>query len=336
MIPITLITGFLGSGKTTLLGHLLRQPEMAHTAVILNEFGEIPLDHDLIETSDESFIQLTNGCLCCRVRSDLQLTLVDLAVRRAAGAVPRFERVAIETTGLADPAPILQTLIGDPLLNETYALESVIATVDAVTGLSTLDCHEEALRQAAVADRLLITKTDLRDAQPQTLAMRLRSFNPGAALLEVKHGIVGASAIVGFKGEHAPDLQAWLAHHGTDASHQHGVGFESFCITREEPVHAVALTLFLSGLSENLGSNLLRMKGIVNVLEQPDRPAVVHGVQHVYFPPEWLARWPSDDRRTRMVFIGRRLPERWIRTLLDLLDAECTEFMSPSVRLDVG
>jgi G3E family GTPase len=336
LIPVTLITGFLGSGKTTLLRHLLGQPEMARTAIILNEFGEIPLDHDLIETSDESFIQLTNGCLCCRVRSDLQVTLVDLAARRAAGSVPEFDRVAIETTGLADPAPILQTLTGDPLVSEIYALENVVTTVDAVTGLSTLERHEEALRQAAVADRLLITKIDLEDAQPQALATRLRAFNPGAALLQLKHGIVGASAIIGPKGQHAPDLRAWLAHHGTDASHRHGTSFESFCIVRDEPVHAVALSLFLAGLSENLGANLLRMKGIVNVLEEPDRPAVVHGVQHVYFPPEWLARWPSDDRRTRMVFIGRSLPEGWIRTLLDLLDSECAEFMSPSVRPDIG
>ena len=335
MIPVTLITGFLGSGKTTLLRHLLHQPGMARTAVILNEFGEIPLDHDLIETSDESFIRLTNGCLCCKVRSDLHVTLADLAARRAAGAVPKFERVAIETTGLADPAPILQTLVSDPAISAMYALENVITTVDAVTGLATLDRHEEALRQAAVADRIVITKTDLGKAQPQALAARLRSFNPGAALLKVQHGIVDASAIIGFERQHAPDLQAWLAHHGTEAPHRHGKDFETFCIVREEPVHAVALGLFLSGLADNLGANLLRMKGIVNVLEEPHRPAVIHGVQHVYCPPEWLAGWPSDDRRTRIVFIGRGIPERWVRTLLDLLDSESAEFASQSVRLDV-
>jgi G3E family GTPase len=325
MIPVTLVTGFLGSGKTTLLSHLLRQPQMSRTAVIVNEFGEIPLDHDLIETSDESFIQLTNGCVCCSVTSDLGATLVDLAGRRAAGSVPAFERVVIETTGLADPAPILHALMRDRAVNEIYALETVITTVDAVTGLATLERHEEALRQAAVADRLVVTKTDLPEAQTQALVERLRAFNAGAFLLEVQHGVVDATAVLGAAGERMPQLQSWLTQDGAHARRRHAEDFETFCIVREEPVRAVALALFLSGLAENLGADLLRMKGIVNVLEEPGRPAVIHGVQHVYYAPEWLERWPSDDRRTRMVFIGRRIPERWVRALLDLIDEEVAE-----------
>src|SRR5712672_1559755 len=165
MIPVSIITGFLGSGKTTLLARLLRDPAMSRTAVIINEFGAIALDHDLIETSDESFVRLSNGCLCCNVRSDLMRTLGDLAVRRAAGTVPRFERVVIETTGLADPAPILHALMTDRDLCEVYALDSVVATVDAVTGLATFEHHAESLRQAAFADRIVLTKTDLPDAR---------------------------------------------------------------------------------------------------------------------------------------------------------------------------
>ena len=181
MIPVSVITGFLGSGKTTLLGRLLRDPAMGRTAVIINEFGAIGLDHELIETSDENFVSLSNGCLCCNVRSDLVATLGDLAARRAAGTVPKFERVVVETSGLADPAPILHALMTDSALCEIYVLDSVITTVDALTGLATLECHEQSLRQAAVADRIVLTKTDLPGAQTAALLRRPRrgSHSPG-------------------------------------------------------------------------------------------------------------------------------------------------------------
>ncbi len=216
MIPVSVITGFLGSGKTTLLARLLRDPAMARTAVIINEFGAVGLDHELVETSDESFIQLSNGCLCCNVRSDLVLTLGDLAARRAAGTVPQFERVVVETTGLADPAPILHALMTDRALCEVYALDGVITTVDAVTGLATLDRYPESLRQAAVADRLILTKTDVPEAQTAALCARLAQINPGAPVLEVVGGAVAPAALFdcGFydaDGKH-PDVQAWLAH----------------------------------------------------------------------------------------------------------------------------
>ena len=268
MIPVSVITGFLGSGKTTLLARLLRDPEMGRTAVIINEFGAIGLDHELIETSDESFMQLSNGCLCCNVRSDLVLTLGDLAARRAAGTVPPFERVVIETTGLADPAPILHALMTDRALCGAYALDGVVTTVDAVTGLATLDRHEESLRQAAVADRIVLTKTDLaeaRNGRPQTAHHRdqSRCVSDRRCLRRDRRRrrcSVTACSDLGEKGAH---VQAWLAHeavarvHGHDAHARHRDDIVSFCIVREEPVHAVTLALFLSALAENCGSRPL-------------------------------------------------------------------------------
>ena len=332
MIPVSVITGFLGSGKTTLLARLMRDPAMGRTAVIINEFGAIGLDHDLVETSDESFIQLSNGCLCCNVRSDLTLTLGEMATRRAQGKLPPFERVVIETSGLADPAPILHTLMTDRDLNGVYALDGVITVVDALLGLATLDRHEESRRQAAVADRIVITKTDLAGAQVDAVRKRLSILNPGAQVVAAVHGAIAPSTLLDgglydVKGKH-PDVGAWLAHEsaapgGTRGHHHaHTGGIASFCVVRETPLHAVTLSLLLSALAENCGNDLLRMKGMVNVLEDPLRPAVIHGVQHVYHAPVWLPRWPSADRRTRMVFIGRNLAESWVRNLIDLLDAE--------------
>ena len=331
MIPVSVITGFLGSGKTTLLARLLRDPAMSRTAVIINELGAIGLDHELIETSDESFVRLSNGCLCCNVRSDLVLTLGDLAARRAAGTVPQFERVVVETTGLADPAPILHALMTDRDLCEVYTLDGVVATVDAVTGLATLERHAESLRQAAFADRIVLTKTDLPGAQTAAIGARLATVNPGAPVLAVVSGAIAPSALFdcglyNAAGKH-PDVHTWLAHEaaaaaGGHARHRHQDDITTFCVVRDAPLRAVTLALLLSALAENCGADLLRMKGIVRVTEEPDRPAVIHGVQHVYHAPVWLARWPSDDRRTRMVFIGRNIRESWVRGLLDLLDAE--------------
>ena len=331
MIPVSVITGFLGSGKTTLLAHLLRDPAMSRTAVIINEFGAIGLDHDLIETSDESFVQLSNGCLCCNVRSDLVLTLGDLAARRAAGTVPQFERAVIETTGLADPAPILHALMTDRALSEVYALDGVVTTVDAVTGLATLDRHREALRQAAVADRIVLTKTDMPEAEAGAVKARLAAINPGAPVHTAVHGAIAPGALfdagIYDAAGKMPDVQAWLAHEAVAAArghahHHHADDITTFCIVRDEPLRAVTLALLLSALAENCGADLLRMKGIVRVAEAPDRPAVIHGVQHVYHAPVWLEGWPSHDRRTRMVFIGRNIRESWVKNLLELIDAE--------------
>lgn len=318
MIPVSVITGFLGSGKTTLLARLLRDPGMARTAVIINEFGAVGLDHELVEASDESLIELSNGCLCCNVRSDLVLTLNELAAKRAAGSVPRFERVVIETTGLADPAPILHALMTDRAVNEAYALDGVITTVDALTGIAALDNHPESVRQAAVADRLLVTKTDVPNHRAAELCARLAQINPGAPVLEIAGGSVAPAALFDCNDAGHP---RWLAHNG----HAHTSGIASFALVRDKPLHAVTLPLLLEALAENCGADLLRLKGIVNVIEEPARPAVIHGVQHVYHAPVWLTAWPSDDRRTRMVFIGRNLSESWIRRLVELIDAEVGE-----------
>ncbi len=334
MIPVSVITGFLGSGKTTLLARLIRDPAMSRTAVIINEFGAVGLDHDLIETSEESFVQLSNGCLCCNVRSDLTQTLAELAARRAQGTAPPFERVVIETSGLADPAPILHALMTERDLIGVYALDGVITTVDALLGVATLDQHEESRRQAAVADRIVITKTDLDGADAVAVRRRLSALNPSAQIMEAMCGAILPAVLFdcGFydvAGKH-PDVGTWLAYEGgatykVHESHKHSSGMSSFCIVREAPLRAVTLPLLLSALAENCGADLLRMKGIINVLENPQRPAVIHGVQHVYHAPVWLPRWPSEDRRTRLVFIGRNLRESWVRSLIDLLDAEVAE-----------
>jgi G3E family GTPase len=273
-------------------------------------------------------VQLSNGCLCCNVRSDLTLTLSDMAARRAQGTLPPFERVVIETSGLADPAPILHALMTDRDLQGIYALDGVITTVDAILGIATLAQYEESRRQAAVADRIVLTKTDLDGAQADALKKRLALINPGASIVDAARDVVTPSLLFdcGFYevGRRHADVSEWLAHDAAGANqyHRHTGDIGSISLVREAPLHAVTLTLLLSALAENCGADLLRMKGIVNVREDPEYPAVIHGVQHVYHAPVWLSRWPSADHRTRMVFIGRGLSERWIRSLLTLLEAE--------------
>lgn len=336
-VPVTVLTGFLGSGKTTLLARLLRHPAMGRTAVIVNEFGEVGLDHDLLATGNESFVRLSTGCLCCQVRSDLLITLAELAARRNTGEAP-FERVVVETSGLADPAPMLHALMTDRLAAETYALDGIVATVDAITGLATLDRHPEAVRQAAIADTLLVTKTDLPQADPIVLEARLRHLNPDAPILRVVRGDVAPQTLFGYSRASG---SGWSRTPASDAdalrisgpaalrasadAHLHTPGIGSFCLVRERPLHAAALALFLSALADNYGEDLLRLKGIVNVAETPGEPAVIHGVQHVYHAPQWLERWPSADTRTRMVFIGRHLRVPWASELLELLEAEVAD-----------
>ncbi|MGH8637424.1 MAG: CobW family GTP-binding protein, partial [Burkholderiales bacterium] len=336
-IPVTILTGFLGSGKTTLLARLLRHPAMGRTAVIVNELGEIALDHDLIETSDESFVRLSTGCLCCHVRSDLVLTLADLAVRRSMGELPRFERVVIETSGLADPAPILHALMTDRGLSEAYVLDAVVTTVDAITGAHTLDRHPESLRQVAVADTIVLTKTDLPQAEADDVEALVRSRNADARVMHAVHGDIPPAVLFerasAFPSSPALPLQGegertrYCAMDGAleTVPHAHTEGVATFSLVREVPLHAATLALFLSALADNCGEDLLRLKGIVRVAETPQQPAVIHGVQHVYHAPEWLARWPSADERTRIVFIGYRIPPAWMENLLDLLEDEVAD-----------
>ena len=330
MIGALVITGFLGSGKTTLLRHLLGQREFSRTAVIINEFGEIGLDHELVEASADSFIELTTGCLCCKVRSDLVATIEELLKRRDRNEVPPFTRIVIETSGLADPAPILQTLIAEPGIAGRIALAGVVTTVDGVNGASTLDHEYISVKQVALADRLVLTKSDLAGAAEPRLLNRLAELNAAAPVAFAHHGKVDPRVFEGdaLDARARPvDIDSWLV--GAAGSHahlheRHDTEIQTCATVREEPIRAVALTLFLETLAEHCGGGLLRLKGIVNIAECPDRPAVVHGVQHVFHPPAWLARWPSEDRRSRIVCITRRIPRRWIELLLDALDIEVT------------
>ena len=325
-ISVSVLTGFLGSGKTTMLRHLLRAPEFARTAVIINEFGEIGLDHELLETSEDSFIELMTGCLCCKVRSDLAQTLAELLQRRDEGRCRPFDRIVIETSGLADPAPILQTLMTDAVAGR-LALGSVVTTVDAVNGAGTLAREEISRKQIAVADRIVLTKLDLVGASDSALRRRVAELNAGAPVLAADHGRIDPSRVFG-AGLYDPqtkstDVMAWLTQAARDHAHaHHAADIETFAILREQPIRAVTLTLLLEALAEHCGNDLLRLKGIVNIAESPDRPAVIHGVQHVFHAPAWLERWPSEDRRSRLVFIARHIPRRWVEVLLEAIDAE--------------
>lgn len=328
MIPVTVLTGFLGSGKTTLLGKLLRRPEFARTAVIVNEFGEVGLDHELIAASEEMVVELETGCLCCAVRDDLALTLSDLLARRDRGDVQLFERIVIETSGLADPAPILQLLMTDRPLAGRLALAGVVTTIDAVHGLATLEREALSVKQAAVADRLVLTKTDLAGGVPEALAGALRQINPAAPRIVAIHGDAGESALISGLPDPGSEPLRWLAIppelQGASDAPLHGAA-ESYAVVRDSALPAVALTLFLEALAEHCGRDLLRMKGIIAIAESPERPAVIHGVQHVFHPPAFLDRWPSTDRRSRLVFIVRGIPRGWIVALLDAIANEVAD-----------
>jgi len=333
LIPVTLLTGFLGSGKTTVLNHILKQPGMAETAVIVNEFGEIGLDHLLVESATDDIVLLNSGCLCCTVRGDIADTLLNLFVARANGRAPHFTRVVIETTGLADPAPILHTLISDPLIAARYSLDGVVTTVDAVNGSGALDRQPEAVKQAAVADRLLLTKADLADPGAEAaLKARLATLNPSAPIMPVAQGEVDPALLfnLGFYDPQSKsvDVQRWLRDEAFAIEHEHHHDHEqldvnrhddrirAFCITREQPISWAALSTWLDALATMRGDDLLRLKAIVALSDRPGEPVVVHGVQHLFHPPVLLPQWPSDDHRTRMVFITRDLPREAIEKTL--------------------
>ena len=354
LIPVTLLTGFLGSGKTTVLNHVLKQPGMAATAVIVNEFGEIGLDHLLVERSSEDVVLLNSGCLCCTVRGDIVDTLTNLLVDRVKGKVPFFTRVAIETTGLADPAPILHTLMTDPIVAARYVLDGVVTTVDAVNGAGSLDRQPEAVKQAAVADRLLLTKTDIAEPDArQAIEARLKELNPSAAIVSVAQGAIDSALLfnIGFYDPTTKslDVRRWLrdesfeGDHGQDVGHghehpdvnRHDDRIRAFCITREQPISWAALSTWLDGLAAMRGDDLLRLKAIVALSDRPDQPVVLHGVQHLFHPPVLLPEWPSEDRRTRMVFITRDLPRETIETALAAVE-ERPSSQSPPRELGNG
>jgi G3E family GTPase len=321
-VAVAVVTGFLGSGKTTLISRILRDPAFARTAVIVNEFGEIGLDHELIASSDETLLALTTGCLCCAVRSDLVATLLDLRRRREAGEIG-FDRVLIETSGLADPAPILHALMTDRDIAGDFAIDGVVTVVDALHGEVTLDRHPEARRQAALADCLLLSKTDIA-APSEALRERLAALNAGAALHaahDVAPSLLFTGTDVAARFAALPDLPS----RSPFVRARHTGGIETFVLQRERPVPALALTLLLEALAEHCGARLLRLKGLVNIAEMPGQPAVIHGVQHVFSPPEFLDRWPSSDYTTRMVFIVQGVPRHFPARLLDAIEHEVRE-----------
>ena len=331
-VPLIVVTGFLGSGKTTLIANWLRHPALARTAVIINEFGEIGLDHDLIESSEEDLVELTTGCVCCVMRNDLTEAVLRLNGRRGRG----YDRIILETTGLADPGPIIQATMADPALRTMVRLGQVITTVDMVTGPETLGAHDDNRRQVALADVLLLTKTDIASST-SPFREQLVAANPFARHLESRHGTADPEVVLSA----APDTIRPPSggnddHHDRHDHHHHGHakgGYAAVSLRREKPVPAVALTLFLQALSEGLGADLLRLKGIVAVAEAPELPAVVHGVQHVFHPIAWLDAWPDGDRTSRLVVIGRGVHADWITALFEIVisEVEARERSGPRV-----
>jgi G3E family GTPase len=332
-VPVTVLTGFLGSGKTTLLKRLLGHPGMARTAVVINEFGAVGLDHRLVESSREDTVLLNSGCLCCTVRGDLVKTLQRLSTQRIRGEVPEFDRLVIETTGLADPAPILHTLIQDALVARDYRLDGVVATVDAAAGMATLDAQRESVKQAAVADRLVVTKADLADtAQLDALAARLAQLNPAAPQIPAAHGAVDPAQLFGAglwdPETKSADVRRWLAaeayaarERGPDHDHAHDPNrhddrIRAVVLEWDAPVEWARFANWMEMLLTTYGAHLLRVKGVLQVAGE-ERPVVVHGVQHLFHPPAALPRWPDDQPPgTRIVAILRDLDPEVLRQTL--------------------
>jgi len=316
--PVTVVTGFLGSGKTTLVNRLLRDPDLADTAVIVNELGAIAIDHALVESVREEIVVLKSGCVCCSLRSDLETALRSLLARRDTGDVPPFRRIVIETTGLADPAPIMQLLLANPLLVHFCTLARVVATVDAVFGERQLAERWEARKQAVLADTLLVTKRDLAPHGARSLATALRALNPRARIADCDGGCVD-SALVLPSADRSPEralresehaLDEWLAPHASS----HG-DIDSIAIVRASPLDWLAVQQWLAGLRARYGPQLLRVKGVLD-LDGEDAPVVVHGVHHVFHPPVRLRAWTS-ERRSQLVFITAGLDPRVIAASFD-------------------
>jgi len=346
-IPVSILTGFLGAGKSTLLNRLLKDPAMKDAAVIINEFGEVGIDHLLVETSNDAVVELADGCLCCTVRGELVDTLAELIDGMQTGKVKPLSRVVIETTGLADPAPVMQSVMGHPSIAQHFDLDGVVTVVDAVNGLSTIDTFPEAYKQVAVADRLILTKKTLADeAAVSAITQRLRSLNPRAPITDGDADDAGSAAML-INGLYdastkIADVDRWLKdemaaagdhhhhdHHHDHHSHSHGHGhhhhhdvnrhgasIRSYSILHDEPIDPMAINMFIDLLRSTHGEKLLRMKAIVALTDRPDKPLVLHGVQSIFHPPVRLPAWPEgSDRKTRLVLITRDLSESYVRDL---------------------
>jgi G3E family GTPase len=348
-IPVSIITGFLGAGKSTLLNRLLKGGELSDCAVIINEFGDVGIDHMLVEISGDQMVELSDGCLCCTVRGELVDTLAYFIDAMQTGKMKRISRVVIETTGLADPAPVLQSVIGNVVLQQNFHLDGVVTVIDAVNGMRTLDNHIEAVKQAAVADRLVISKRSMAEpAQMAALEARLLKINPNALIVDGDSEDAASVKLLetGFfdPSTKSPEVAAWLAeedghdddhhdhHDHHDHGHHHGGGhhhhhhhdvtrhddsIRSFSILHDEPVDPAALSMFIDLLRSAHGDKLLRMKAIVKLSDNGERPLVLHGAQSTFHPPKRLERWPDADRRTRLVLITKDLPEAFVRDLFD-------------------
>ena len=337
-IPVAILTGFLGSGKTTVLRHLGHVGELNRTLVLVNEFGEVGIDHHLLTPiDDDTLVAVESGCICCTIRSDLVRTLSEAHWRYARNGERWFDRVVIETTGIADPAPIMQTIIGEPSVAKHYALAGVVTAVDAVNGVTTLERYEEAAKQVAVADHLLLTKTDLAHPDEPTLQQTLRRLAPSAPVSRVADGKAEIDWFFASENDwlagKIPAVEAWLQaeeqasaatqehdHHHDHSDPAHDLNrhnrIQASSLIFEQPVDAALLDSCLGMLMQFRGADLLRVKGIVNVIGM-DRPMVIHGVQHVFHPPEVLPQWPSDDRRTRIVMIAQDLDHAVLRTCFE-------------------
>ncbi|CAM5775915.1 hypothetical protein LMIY3S_05264 [Labrys miyagiensis] len=297
VIPAFVLTGFLGAGKTTLLNRIVRDPALADTAVVINEYGDVALDHLLVEKSGDGVVLLSSGCLCCSLRGDLLDTLADLATRRAAGGLPPFARVVIETTGLAHPTPVLQTLLAPQIVAAGYALAAVVAVADAQRGEALLDAHEESVAQLAVADRILVSKADLV-ADPSPFAARLAALNPRARIERVED-VLPADLLS------AGSLAPAVARKPRPFFSAHDASIASFVLATSTAMEPHRFLAFLDELRERYGESLLRLKGLVKLADDPLRPVVVQGVQHVLHAPERLPAWPDADDRTRIVLITK-------------------------------
>ncbi len=336
-IPVTIVTGFLGAGKTTLLNALLRDPAFKETAVLINEFGDVQIDHDLVSEFSDELIWTTTGCLCCTASSDIKQSLFDLWRRRKDREIGPFKRVIVETTGLIDPVPIVASLLAPPaaglidsIVSGQFALAQLVTLFDTVNGFNTIEIHNEAVRQLALSDTVILTMTDLGWAPNSPLIDRARQriseINPGVRILdrhsdwcEVRELFLSPAGTYDLRTR-GEDVLGWLREehvlehqdqrhnsHGHDHINRsrHGDDIYSHVITVDEPISPLVINFFLNSLKLTAGTNLLRLKGLFALSDDPDHPVVVHGVQHLVHPIDKLACWPSDDKRTKIAIIGR-------------------------------